>query len=201
VFIMSKILVFLADKMADFEINLTCHLLAKNNLEIIPIAYEKSVLTALSGLKYIPRFIISEVTGFSDIDGLIIPGGFHCEQREELTRLIQKLHSSGKLTAAICAGPQYLARAGLFEKTHYTTTMTVESHKEFFSKAGNFPFPQHMFLDKPVVREGNVITAKGSAFIDFSIEILDYFGVFKEKMEKLELAQQYNSSFSRGISF
>lgn len=191
---MSKILVFLADKMADFEINLTCYLLMKYNRDIIPVAYEKTTIVALSGLQYVPRFSISEVTDYPDIDGIIIPGGFHYEQREELTNLIKKLHQTGKLVAAICAGPQYLARAGLLEITHYTTTMTIESHKELFSHSGEFPFPQDMFLDKPVVRSGNVITAKGTAFIDFTMEILDYFEIFKDSQEKIKLAQQYNSS-------
>ncbi len=196
---MRKILVFIADRMADFEINLTCHLLSRFNWEIITVAYEKSIITALSGLQYLPNSTISEISGESGIDGIIIPGGFHFEQRPELTELIQEYHNSGRLTAAICAGPQYLARAGLLEKAHYTTTMTRDSHRELFSGSGEFPFPQDTYIESPVVRDGTVITAKGTAFIDFSVEILDYFRSFTDQQEKRALAEQYQPSFS-GIS-
>ena len=196
---MRKILVFIADGMADFEINLTCHLLSRYNWEIMTVAYDKSIITALSGLQYLPRSTISEISGDSGVDGIIIPGGFHYEQRPELTELIREYYRSGKLTAAICAGPQYLARAGLFERAHYTTTMTRDSHRELFSGSGDFPFPQDTYIENPVVRDGTVITAKGTAFIDFSVEILDYFGVFADQQEKRALAEQYQPSFS-GIS-
>jgi protein deglycase len=191
---MRKMIVYIADRMADFEINLTCHLLANYGWEIITVAYEKGIVTASSGLQYVPRFTFSEITQDSDIDGIIIPGGFHYEQREEFTNLIKAYYQAGKLTAAICAGPQYLARAGLFENTHYTTTMTRESHKELFSGSGEFPFPQKTYIEKPVVRDGTVITAKGVAFIDFSIEILDYFNVFADESEKKEIALRYQPS-------
>ncbi|PWR70256.1 DJ-1/PfpI family protein [Methanospirillum lacunae] len=191
---MRKMLVYIADKMADFEISLTCNLLGKYGWEIIPVAYENAIITASSGLQYVPRFTISEISQDSDIDGIIIPGGFHFEQREELTNLIQAYYHTGKLTAAICAGPQYLARAGLLENTHYTTTMTKESHKELFSGSGEFPFPEKTYIEKPVVRDGTVITAKGVAFIDFSIEILDYFKAFTDESEKREIALRYQPS-------
>lgn len=190
-----KILVYLADRMADFEMNLTCYLLSKIDWEIIPVAYDRGVITALSGLQYVPRAAISEVSGRSDIDGIIIPGGFHYEQREELTSLITALHRAGKLTAAICAGPQYLARAGILENNHYTTTMTPQSHRELFSDSGEYPFPPGTYVEKRVVREGTVITAKGTAFIEFSVEILDYFGVFESQHEKSELALRYQCSY------
>jgi len=196
---MRRILVFIADRMADFEINLTCHLLSRYYWEVITVAYEKSIITALSGLQYLPRSTISEISGESGIDGIIIPGGLHYEQRPELTELIQEYYRSGNLTAAICAGPQYLARAGLFEKAHYTTAMTRDSHRELFSGSGEFPFPQDTYTESPVVRDGTVITAKGTAFIDFSVEILDYFGVFADQHEKRALAEQYRPSFS-GVS-
>jgi protein deglycase len=191
---MPKMLVFIADQMADFEISLTCNLLVKYGWEIITVAYEKGIVTASSGLQYVPRFTISEISQDFDSDGIIIPGGFHFKQREEFTNLIKEYYQAGKLTAAICAGPQYLARAGLFENIHYTTTMTRESHKELFFGSGEFPFPQKTYIEKPVVRDGTVITAKGVAFIDFSIEILDYFNVFTDESEKREIALRYQSS-------
>ncbi|WBW94922.1 hypothetical protein [Oceanirhabdus sp. W0125-5] len=40
-------------------------------------------------------------------------------------------------------------------------------------------FPRENFLSEKVVRDKNIVTAVGNAFIDFSMEILDYFEAFE----------------------
>lgn len=45
------------------------------------------------------------------------------------------------------------------------------------------PFSRENDLDRRVVREGHVITAKGWAFVDFTFEIFDYLGIYEGKQE------------------
>ena len=40
------------------------------------------------------------------------------------------------------------------------------------------------FLEKRVVRDRNIITAQGIAFVDFAIEICDWFNLFENQKEK-----------------
>ena len=95
---MGKILCFIYEDMVDFEMTLACHLA---NKEIVPMAYEMKVIKSKSGLLYYPKMTVKEARNEPDVEGLIIPGGFNNEQREELTELINNLNNNGKLLAAI----------------------------------------------------------------------------------------------------
>jgi hypothetical protein len=53
------------------------------------------------------------------------------------------------------------------------------------------PFPRDTYVAENVVRDTNIITAVGNAFVDFSMEILDYFGNFKDQKEKKEYTGHY----------
>jgi 4-methyl-5(b-hydroxyethyl)-thiazole monophosphate biosynthesis len=189
---MGKILCFIYDGMVDFEMTLACHLLDK---EIVPISYEIKVIKSKSGMYYYPRATVKESLAYIDVEGLIIPGGFNDEQRQELTELINNLNDQGKLLSAICAGPQYLARAGILKGKKYTTTLTEDKIKEYFPMVSEDPFPRDTYVNENVVRDKNIITAVGNAFVDFSIEILDYFGNFKDETEKKKCA-----SYNKGLN-
>ena len=166
---MGKVLGFILDNFADFELTFVCHLMAFNGgKEVITIAYEKMPITSKGGIKYQPHFTVREAADLEDVEALILPGGWDYEQRTELTHLIQNLHRDKKLLGAICAGTKYLARAGIFEDHSYTTPERVED-----------PFPGRTFVQRKVVRDGHVITAVANAFVDFAIETCDWFNLFK----------------------
>jgi len=189
--VMGNALCFIYDGMVDFEMTLACHLAGK---EIVPIAYEIRVIKSKSGMCYYPVATVKEALKYKDVDGIIIPGGYNDEHRQELTELLNKLKDEGKLLAAICAGPQYLARAGILKDKRYTTTLTETALKEYFPKVLEDPFPRENYVNRNVVRDGNVITAVGNAFVDFSIEIVDFFGGFKDEEEKKICSNHYKVS-------
>lgn len=186
---MGKVLCFIYNEMADFELTLPTHFVGLYaEKEIVPIAYEMKVIRSKPGMCYYPMATVKEALEYKDVEGLIIPGGWNDEQREELTELINRINDEGKLLAAICAGPQYLARAGVLNGRKYTTTLTENVIKE---RAVEDPFPRDTFITEKVVRDGNIITAVGSAFVDFATEILDLYGIFENEEEKKEIAEHY----------
>lgn len=105
------------------------------------------------------------------------------EQREELTELIKKLHSEQKLLAAICRGPSFFARAGVLKDALYTTTYSEDLVKELDIKD---PFNRENFRDDFVVIDQHYITAKGNAFVDFAVEILDRFDPCDKPEQKVD---------------
>lgn len=189
---MGKILCFIYEDMADFEMTLPLTVAGLwLEKELITVAYEKEIIKSKPGVQYMPHSTVKEALDFEDVDGLIIPGGWNDEQRPELTQLIQKLDKESKMLAAICAGPQYLARANVLDNKRYTTTLT----KEYMDSQGKDDFfPRETFVNENVVRDRNIITAVGRAFVDFAIEIADYFEMFSQpdsKLDKVTLANHY----------
>lgn len=177
---MEKILCLLYNQMADFEMTLACHL---SERQIVTIAYEKAAIQGASGISYMPMMTVKEAIDEKEVVGLIIPGGLNDEMRPELITLIRKLDAEGKMLAAICGGPQYLARAGVLEHKKYTTALTIENLKTYFPKATD-PFPRQNEVSEYVVRDQNVITAVGNAFVAFAIEVSDYLGSYKDQVMK-----------------
>ena len=188
---MEKILVFINEGMADFEITFVTHLLGANaGKEILAIAYEDKLIRSKSGIIYKPARLIKDILA-EEVEGLIIPGGWNGETRPELIELIQTLNAKGKLLGAICSGPRFLAKAGVLDNVKYTTSVTewTEKHVEQFRECD--PFPRENFVFERVIRDGNIITAQGTAFVDFATEVCDWFCLFDDEEDK--------NSFSKSI--
>lgn len=181
---MKRIFVFIYDEMADFEITFITHLLGADlGTEIVTISYEDKLIRSKSGIIYKPSKLIKDVLK-EDAEGLIIPGGWNGEIRPELMKLIQSINSKKNLLGAICAGPRFLAKAGVLDNVRYTTSIVswTEAHMKRFME--DDPFPRQNFVLDRVVRDGNIITAQGNAFVDFAIEVADWFGAFDDEEDK-----------------
>lgn len=187
---MNKILVFIFDGMTDYEITFITHLLGSDaGKEIISIGYDDKMIKGSSGLVYKPSKLITDVLE-EDVEGLIIPGGWYGETKPELIELINNLNSKGKLVSGICgAGTVFLAKAGVLNSVKYTTPAVewTAKHIEVFGE--NDPFPRDNYVLARVARDKNIITAQGIAFIDFAIEICDWFHLFEDEVERNEFTK------------
>jgi len=186
---MKEVLCFLYDGFADFETVLTCSVLnEEEDYKVTYIAYEKTPVYSSGGLKINPDKTVSEIDGIKGIAGLIIPGGGTRIHKPELEKLIKELYEEGKLVAAICAGPEYLAKSGILNGRKYTTTRLPESYEE---EGLEDPFPRDTYIEKRVVQDGNLITAKGRAFTDFALKIWEYFDLYENDEEKDQLKRDF----------
>ena len=186
---MKEVLCFLYDGFADFETVLTCSALnEEEDYKITYIAYEKTPVYSSGGLKINPDKTVSEIDGLENIVGLIIPGGGTRIHKPEIEKLIKDLNEEKKLIAAICAGPEFLAKSGILNGKNYTTTRTPERYKE---ENIEDPFPRETFVETRVVQDGNIITAIGHAFTDFALKIWEYFDLFENEEEKEFLRKEF----------
>ncbi|UCC20293.1 MAG: DJ-1/PfpI family protein [Promethearchaeota archaeon] len=189
---MNEILCFLYDGFADFETVLTCSALNEaEDYKVTYIAYEKTPVYSSGGLKINPDKTVSEIDGLKEIVGLIIPGGGTRIFKPELEKLIKKVNDEKKLVAAICAGPEYLAKSGILNGKKYTTSADPQSYKE---EKLEDPFPRDTYIETRIVQDGNIITAQGYAFTDFALKIWEYFDLYENEQEKEELRKQLTPS-------
>lgn len=106
----------------------------------------------------------------SGYDGLILPGGMpgttNLAADERVLRLLRDYCAAGKLTAAICAAPTVLAKAGILEGRSAVCYPGLED-KLTGAKAGT----------EPVVLDGTVMTSRGvGTALPFALELVAYLG-------------------------
>ena len=92
-----------------------------------------------------------------DFNAVIIPGGFapdRMQQDPTMVELVKKAYQLGKVVAAICYGPQMLISADI-ARGHQVTSCPVIA-KDLRNAGADW-------VDAPVVRDGNIITARKPA--------------------------------------
>lgn len=86
------------------------------------------------------------------------PGALSLGNHSEVLSLVKNAYNQGKIVAAICISPLILAKAGLLSGRQATVWCdSAKSQADELEEAGA------TFVDKPVVRDGSIITANGPA--------------------------------------
>lgn len=173
---MLKTYVLYFDHFAEFEIIIAVGNLAARS-EIIPVAIENRPYISEEKQIFLPVKTISEVSA-AEIDLFLIPGGDNASviENRELKQLIGELNEKDKTIGAICGGVMLLGSSGILEGRKYTGfvrgyEVDDRSMEEFFKNAER--------LDQDVVVDGNIITARGQAFIEFGVEVADLMGIYE----------------------
>lgn len=181
---MTKILCYIYEGMADFEISLLLHRLKNTGKrEIVAVSENKSVLTAQSGLHYTADKLIEEITDISEYEALIIPGGPINNEQNAICPLIKQMLQADKLVGAICFAPQFLGRAGVLREYVYTTSCSAQKIQQLGCKD---PFYRPNEKEVRCIKDRNLITAKGFAFVDFAFEVCDTLHIFETKQQRYE---------------
>lgn len=108
-------------------------------------------------------------TDFSEYDGVILPGGMpgtkNLAADGRVLALLRDFHAQGKLTAAICAAPTVLAKAGLLEGKTAVCYPGMEGELTGANTGS-----------AAVAEDGTIITSRGAGTaIDFALAIVRYF--------------------------
>lgn len=164
------IYMFLADGFEEVEALCPLDILRRADLEVTTVGIGgKDVIRGAHGITVhadIPDIMYRD----SSPDMLILPGGMPGSSNLDESRIVDAALRSasrkGAYLAAICAAPMVLGKRGLLEE----------------KSAVCFPgFEEHLVgakvnAEKTVVRDGNIITAKGmGAAFDFGLELVRCF--------------------------
>lgn len=90
----------------------------------------------------------------SDFDGVVVPGGYapgKMRIRAAMVDLVREAVAAGKPVAAICHGPQMLISADVLRGRTVTCTPSIAVDVK---NAGG------LYVDRPVVTDGNLITSR-----------------------------------------
>ena len=149
-----RVAVLLADQFQDAEALAPIFHLREYGVESVVIGIEKGRAYAYnSDVAVTIKKTVDEVSA-DDFDALIIPGGgspAKLRENEAVISFVQSIAANKKPIAAICHGPQVLARAGLVKDARVTAFPGIEDEMK---EAGA------TFVDEEVVLHEWLITSR-----------------------------------------
>ena len=158
----------------NWEIALTLAILEMYKKEVIVFAADKSLVTCEEGMKIMPDKTLDEFQE-DEYDCILLSGiGGNPDaviyDKIYIDFLTQFAGKGDVIVAAISLAPVLLAQAGLLKGKQFCVGMYEEDREEL-----SF-FEYENQQRAPIVIDGNIITAMGKAFREFSIAIAEKLG-------------------------
>lgn len=181
---MSKVLLFVYDSFAEFEISvlITC---LSNSFELVTCSVKpiNEPVVSAGKLKILPDISIEEID-VEEYEGLIIPGGnpLSILNNDALNTMVKNFYNSNKIIGAICGGPAVLGAAGILNDINYTASLSSIDNPEY-----NHVMNWNNKSEKFLVVDENVVTSTGSNYIKFAEEIMRQFKIISpDEVDPLE---------------
>jgi 4-methyl-5(b-hydroxyethyl)-thiazole monophosphate biosynthesis len=164
----SRVLVPLAKGFEEIEAVTVIDLLRRAGIEVVTAGLGPGPVTGSHGIEVTPDTDLDAVLGQA-FDLVALPGGMpgaaNLAADTRLLALLCQMATSGRITAAICAAPGVLAKAGLLAGKRAT------SYPGFLSAENA---PGTILSEDPVVEDGLVITSRGpGTAMDFALALIE----------------------------
>jgi len=174
---MKKEIIFvLLNNFADWEAAYTAVCLNTGVIPGRPVKYiaktlslTKEPINSIGGFKVLPDYDIDTLP--EDCAGLVLVGGdnnWFSPEAESLVPLVEKMVRENKLVAGICNASVFLGKHGFLNHVKHTSN-ALEYLKNI---AGEKYTGDVHYIAKQAVRDGNIVTANGTAQLEFCREIL-----------------------------
>jgi protease I len=149
------------------EANETMGLLAAEGADVVIVGpTTKAPYRDKSGAVELTATLTAGAARAKDFDAVVIPGGHapdRLRMRHVLLELVSDAVAAGKPVAAICHGPQVLISANVLRGRTVTCWPSISID---VTNAGG------LYVDRPFVRDGPVITARKSDDLPFFLAAL-----------------------------
>ena len=151
---MKTVLVPLADGVEEMEATIVMDMLRRAQWHVLAVGLKAGTVTAARGTRLVPDAVWDQIDP-TRFDVIAIPGGAlgveHLRHDRRVVDAVRVHAESGKLTAAVCAGPLVLQDAGVLAGRRATCHPGVAAE-----------FTRTQRVDEPVVVDGNIVTSQGA---------------------------------------
>lgn len=180
---MKTVYVYLQEGLADWEAGYAVAELHSGRffkpsaapLRVKTCALSREPITTMGGLRVLPDITVDEIC-LSDAAMLILPGGdgWLKLQNEMILEKAAAFLAADIPVAAICAATVALGRVGLLNHNRHTS-----NDLEFLRMIGGDAYSgSALYEQQPAVLDGNLITAAGTAPLEFACHIFERLDVF-----------------------
>ncbi len=159
---------------------------ADKPFDVKTVSLSRDPIKSIGGFTILPDYALEDIP--SDYGALILIGGdsWRTPDAQYVVDLVKSTRERGILIAAICDSVTFLAKEG-FLNEHKHTGNNLEDIRAY---AGEAYTNTQNFLNEPAVVDGNLITAPGTAPLEFAKLVLETLQVEKP----VNIATWYNEN-------
>ena len=180
---MLTIYIYVLDTLADWELGhvaseLNSGRFFKKDSQIISlktVSYSKDPVKTMGGITIIPDCLIDDIS-VNKTSVLLLPGAntWNDPKHRAVIEKAGEFLSSGATVCAICGATAALADYGLLDTREHTSN--GPGFLEMFCPGYK---GQSFFIDKPSVKDNNLITAGSAGGLMWAKQIIEYLDVFQ----------------------
>ncbi|MBE3558616.1 MAG: type 1 glutamine amidotransferase [Ktedonobacteraceae bacterium] len=142
---------FVAQEVEDLEFWVPLMRLREEGARVIVIGLTTQTVHGKHGLEMTPDISIEEAPPASQLDALVIPGGWapdKLRRNQGVLQLVRDMHAQGKIIATICHGGWVPISAGIVRGRRATGSSAI---KDDITNAGG------TWVDEAAFRDGNLV--------------------------------------------
>jgi len=178
---------FLLNEYADWEGPYLSSQLNQNAEWTVKTASVDAEVVSIGGFKTLIDYQIDELP--QKIDLLVLIGGDSWKlENDKLRNIISERLESGQPVAAICGAVDYLAQTGMLDGYQHTGNAQY-----LWNDYANYCNPED-FLEQQVVTDKNLVTANGTATLEFTKAVLEMIDFMPDKKIKA-MIELYENGF------
>lgn len=170
-----KVLFVLLDEYADWEAASLAAALNEEpegdglRFDVKTVSLTKEPVRSIGGFTVVPDYSIDDAP--EEFAGLILIGGnsWRKDGSERVMELVDKAISQQAVLGAICDASVFLGKNGLLNDVPHTSNHLDDLQETSGDRYTN----ESRYLQQQAVRSGQLITANGSAFLEFGKEVLE----------------------------
>lgn len=193
-----EILFVLLNEFADWEgtyiatsLNLGVKPGRPTNYTVRTLSVTKEPVTSIGGFKILPDYDLNTLP--ENHAGLVLIGGmsWFTPEAAQLVPIVEKAIGENKLVAGICNASVFLGANGYLNNAKHTSN-GLDYLKQY---AGEKYTGEAYYINKQAVKDGNIVTANGTAPLEFCREIL-----YALKADTPEIIEEAYRFYTNGFS-
>lgn len=190
---MKELIIVLLDRFADWEAAFLAPALRggvmpgrKAFCEVKYMTPDGAPVRSIGGLRVVPDYAAGPLP--AECAGIVLAGGMGWEapEAEKIVPAVEQARQRGLLVGAICNATAFLAAHGFLNEVRHTGN-TVELLGEW---GGGRYTGAALYEERQAVRDGSVVTANGSGYLEFTRECLLALGA--DTPEAVEASYAFN---------
>lgn len=167
---MKRVLFLLLQDYADWEAApLAAAVNSTKGWQVRTVSLTREPVRSIGGFTLLPDWDLSQAMG-QEFAGLVLIGGksWRTKEAEQVEPLVRRAWEKGAVLAGICDASVYLGTLGMLNDADHTSNQMADLQ----NYAGDRYTGALRYQNRQAVRDGKLVTANGTAHMEFAREVL-----------------------------